>query len=49
MSAEAVLKGETLSTKRFCDVLINEVKAGHARLHHPFYLDLYEGKLRWKP
>lgn len=45
MSAEAVLKGETLSTKRFCDVLINEVKAGHARLHHPFYLDLYEGKL----
>src|ERR1044072_1374037 len=45
MTAEAVLKGETLSTKDFSDVLVDEVKAGHARLHHPFYLNLYEGKL----
>jgi len=45
MSVEAVLHGKTLSTKEFCDVLINEVKSGHARLHHPFYLALYDGKL----
>src|SRR6266480_1864130 len=45
MSAEAVLKGKTLPSKEFCDVLVNEVKNGHARLYHPFYLDLYNGKL----
>lgn len=45
MSAEAILNGKTLPKKEFCDVLMNEVKEGHARLHHPFYLDLYEGKL----
>jgi len=45
MSAEAILSGKTLSTKEFSDVLINEVKNGHARLHHPFYLALYDGKL----
>src|SRR5207244_12839477 len=45
MSAEAFLSGKTLSTKEFSDVLINEVKNGHARLHHPFYLALYDGKL----
>ena len=45
MFVEAVLLGETLSTKEFCGVLINEVKIGHARLHHPFYLALYDGKL----
>jgi pyrroloquinoline-quinone synthase len=45
MSAEAVLSGKTLSPKELCDVLVDEVKKGHARLHHPFYLDLYEGKL----
>ena len=45
MSAEAVLSGKTLPTKEFCDVLVNEVKNKHARLYHPFYLDLYEGKL----
>ena len=37
MSAEAVLNGKTLGTKEFCDVLVNEVKNGHARLYHPFY------------
>src|SRR6266404_9375467 len=45
MSVTEVLEGKTLSTKDFCDVLINEVKSGHARLHHPFYLALYDGKL----
>ena len=45
MSAEAVLAGKTLPPKEFCEVLVNEVKNGHARLHHPFYMDLYDGKL----
>jgi len=45
MSAEAVLRGKTLATKDFCNVLMAEVKNGHARLHHPFYLALYDGKL----
>jgi pyrroloquinoline-quinone synthase len=45
MSAEALLSGKTLPTKEFSEVLVSEVKNGHARLHHPFYLDLYEGKL----
>src|SRR5262245_19739046 len=45
MTVAAVLQGKTLSTKEFSDVLINEVKSGHARLHHPFYLALYDGKL----
>ncbi len=45
MSAEAVLNGKTLPIREFCDVLIDEVKNGHARLHHPFYLRLYDGKL----
>ena len=45
MSATAVLKGGTLSVKEFSEVLMNEVKNGHARLHHPFYLALYDGKL----
>src|SRR5437868_14030331 len=45
MSAETILSSKTLSTKEFSDVLINEVKDGHARLHHPFYLRLYDGKL----
>lgn len=45
MSAEAVLSGRTLPSPEFSDVLVNEVKKGHARLHHPFYLALYDGKL----
>ena len=45
MSAEAVLSGRALSPKQFCQTLVNEVKQNHARLRHPFYLDLYEGKL----
>ena len=45
MSIEAVLSGKTLPSKEFCKVLMDEVKNRHARLYHPFYLDLYEGKL----
>jgi pyrroloquinoline-quinone synthase len=45
MSAEVVLGGKTLSPKQFSEVLVSEVKNGHARLHHPFYLALYDGKL----
>ena len=45
MSAEMVLRGETLPTEDFRNVLIDEVKNRHARLHHPFYADLYDGRL----
>jgi pyrroloquinoline-quinone synthase len=45
MSADAVLAGELLTPKEFCQVLVSEVKNGHARLHHPFYLKLYDGRL----
>src|SRR5438105_11907770 len=45
MSVAEVLEGKTLSTKDFCDVLVTEVKNNHARIHHPFYLALYDGKL----
>src|ERR1051325_11332542 len=45
MSTEAVLRGQALAPKQFCAVLMKEVEDRHARLHHPFYLDLYEGKL----
>lgn len=45
MSVEAILNGKTLPPKEFCELLANEVEERHARLHHPFYLDLYEGNL----
>jgi len=45
MSIDAVLSGRTLAAKDFCKVLMDEVKNRHARLYHPFYLDLYEGKV----
>lgn len=45
MSVQALLSGKSLPTKEFCDLLVEEVKNNHARLHHPFYSDLYEGKL----
>jgi pyrroloquinoline-quinone synthase len=45
MSAEAIVQGAMLTPEEFCSVLIDEVKQRHARLHHPFYLRLYEGKL----
>jgi pyrroloquinoline quinone (PQQ) biosynthesis protein C len=34
-----------LSSKEFCGLLMKEVKERHARLHHPFYFALYDGKL----
>ena len=45
MSIEAVLNGKTLPTKELCQVLMDEVKNRHARLYHPFYRDLFEGRL----
>ena len=45
MSAEAILKGKVLPIKEFSQLLVDEVKNGHARLHHPFYLKLHDGKL----
>lgn len=45
MSAEAVLGGKILTAKEFCEVLVKEVKNGHARLHHPFYQRLFDGEL----
>jgi pyrroloquinoline-quinone synthase len=45
MSADAVLSGKALPTEDFCEVLVGEVKRKHARLHHPFYAALYDGKL----
>lgn len=45
MSADALIPEKTLATKQFCQLLIAEVKNHHARLHHPFYLDLYDGRL----
>ena len=48
MSIEAVLNGKTLPTNELCQVLMDEVKNRHARLHHPFYRDLFEGKLPYR-
>lgn len=45
MSAESLLREGPLPSKQFCQLLMNEVKEGHARLHHPFYFALYDGKL----
>src|SRR5258706_11354562 len=45
MSIEAILKGQTVPTKELCTLLMDEVKQRHARLHHPFYRDLFDGKL----
>ncbi|MBI4524318.1 MAG: iron-containing redox enzyme family protein [Deltaproteobacteria bacterium] len=45
MSLDALLSGKALPPKDFCLSLMTEVKNRHARLHHPFYLALYDGKL----
>jgi len=45
MSLDALLSHGPIPTKEFCQLLMNEVKERHARLHHPFYLALYDGKL----
>lgn len=45
MSLDARLGGGPIPPKEFCQLLMDEVKSGHARLYHPFYLALYDGKL----
>ena len=45
MSVEAVLRGETLPTKEFSDVLISEVKMVVMLDFITHYLALYDGKL----
>lgn len=44
-SVESLLLGKTLRAKEFCELLVEEVKNKHARLHHPFYVALYDGRL----
>lgn len=45
MSIDAQLQQGALQPKKFCELLMSEVKERHARLHHPFYFALYDGKL----
>ena len=45
MSIDAMLSEGPLSTKQFCQLLMEEVKNRHARLHHPFLLALYDGRI----
>ena len=45
MSVHALLGESALPPKEFCQLLMGEVKERHARLHHPFYFALYDGKL----
>lgn len=45
MSAGSMLPEKALPPKEFCQFLINEVKNHHARLHHPFYLAFYDGRI----
>ena len=45
MSAESLLREGPLLPKQFCQLLMEEVKNGHARLYHPFFFALYDGKL----
>ena len=44
MSADSLLE-RPLPPKEFCQLLMSEVKERHARLHHPVYFALYDGKL----
>ncbi len=45
MPVDSLLPENPLPPKEFCQLLVDEVKNRHARLHHPFYLALYDGKL----
>jgi pyrroloquinoline-quinone synthase len=45
LSLDARLTAGPIPPKDFCALLMAEVKDRHARLHHPFYLALYDGKL----
>jgi len=42
---DAVIPESALEPRAFCQVLMDEVKANHARLYHPFYHAFYDGKL----
>jgi pyrroloquinoline quinone (PQQ) biosynthesis protein C len=44
-SLDARLAQGPIPPKEFCALLMAEVKDRHARLHHPFYFALYDGKL----
>src|SRR5712692_10376665 len=46
MSLDARLSQGPIPTKEFCQLLMNEVKERHARLHHPFYWAVYDGSPR---
>jgi len=45
LSANSMENRYPLPPKEFCQLLMDEVRDRHARLHHPFYLALYDGKL----
>ncbi len=45
MPVDAQISEKGLPPRDFCKLLVDEVKRGHARLHHPFVLALYDGKL----
>ena len=45
MSADFMGADTAVPPKEFCQLLMNEVKNRHARLHHPFYHALYDGRL----
>lgn len=45
MFQDSLLPEGPLAPKDFCKLLMDEVKERHARLYHPFYLSLYDGKL----
>lgn len=45
MSVDSLLAEKALLPKEFCQLLMEEVKKRHARLYHPFYFALYDGKL----
>lgn len=45
MTTDSLFLEKPLPPKEFCQLLMNEVKERHARLHHPFYFALYDGKL----
>ncbi len=45
MARDTDIPEKGLLSQDFCRLLTDEVKKGHARLHHPFVLALYDGKL----
>ncbi|MEK7210927.1 MAG: iron-containing redox enzyme family protein [Candidatus Binatota bacterium] len=45
MSLDVRLANGPIPANEFCQLLMNEVKERHARLYHPFFFALYDGKL----